>query len=126
MVNWCKACLGAKTTGWIPRWNWLVEEIKWSFPSLLKYIVEDINCEACGGDGYAKPPGWPDKEEMASRRPPSPGALIGNASFPAPPPSISSPIKHDGCDEPRGIIQPAPPDCLLFREVYTNSSGPKK
>jgi hypothetical protein len=46
--NNCKGCRGYGTTGWL----W------WSKP-----------CEACGGDGRQKPPGWPDREAMARMRP---------------------------------------------------------
>lgn len=32
-----------------------------------------IPCASCGGDGYAKPPGWPDEKEINRLRPkPSP------------------------------------------------------
>lgn len=31
-----------------------------------------ITCPECGGDGYAKPPGWPDKAKMARFKPISP------------------------------------------------------
>jgi hypothetical protein len=31
-----------------------------------------IVCPECGGDGLAKPPGWPDKAEMARLRPTPP------------------------------------------------------
>jgi hypothetical protein len=45
----------------------------WQLWKLYRPFVE---CDACGGDGYAKPPGWPDEKEMA--KPPK--------SPPAPPP----------------------------------------
>ena len=28
-----------------------------------------ITCPACGGDGYSKPPGWPDEAEIQRLRP---------------------------------------------------------
>lgn len=33
-----------------------------------------VKCEECGGDGYSKPPGWPDEAEMRLLRPPAPPA----------------------------------------------------
>ncbi len=121
MINWCEACRGAKITGWIPRWEWLVEEIRWSYPSLLKYVVKDINCKACGGDGYAKPPGWPDREAMNRLRPwplpPMTTPVVNGLWFDPPttePPSL--PPRHAGCDEPRGVLKPIPPKTHLIRE----------
>lgn len=48
-------------------------------------------CDLCGGDGYAKPPGWPDQEEMRRRRPKPPG----------PPPNV-----RPRCAWCRGEIDP--------------------
>jgi hypothetical protein len=31
-----------------------------------------VECDACGGDGYAKPHGWPDKEAMQRLKPTPP------------------------------------------------------
>lgn len=57
-VNICDKCAG---TGWMkdPRAKW------WQF-------WLSIPCDACGGDGQAKPPGWPDQAEMDRLRPPAP------------------------------------------------------
>lgn len=109
MVNWCKICRGAKTTGWIPRWNWLVEEIRWSFPSLLKYVVKD--CKACGGDGYAKPPGWPDEKEMKRLRPSGwkPRPSMGNFGW----------YDRPKTELPRMLLRPVPPKTRLIREGCT-------
>ncbi len=71
VVNTCRYCSGRGFNGFIPRWGWLIEEIAWSlFPWILNHVVAD--CAVCGGDGYAKPPGWPDREEMERLRPVSP------------------------------------------------------
>lgn len=32
-------------------------------------VWKTITCPACGGDGKAKPPGWPDKKEIERLRP---------------------------------------------------------
>lgn len=49
MTNWCDTCRGG---GLVPdparRW--------WQF-------WRGVRCAACGGDGRAKPPGWPDRAE---------------------------------------------------------------
>jgi hypothetical protein len=37
---------------------------------------KNIPCPDCGGDGFAKPPGWPDKAEMDRLRPAPP---VGSA-----------------------------------------------
>lgn len=69
-VNWCEKCFGKSLEpGRIPdpdrRW--------WQF-------WKTVPCNACGGDGYAKPPGWPDRDEMERLRP----------SLPPPPPKVCS------------------------------------
>lgn len=60
MINWCRKCNGSGFLGWIPRWEWLVDGVIGTW--FEQFIAHD--CEACGGDGYAKPPGWPDENEM--------------------------------------------------------------
>lgn len=35
-----------------------------------------VTCDTCGGDGYAKPPGWPDRLEIDRLRPPVGGSAI--------------------------------------------------
>ena len=56
VINWCNKCNGFGHVR-IGRW--------WKFSREL--------CDACGGDGFAKPPGWPDRKEMARLRPSPPG-----------------------------------------------------
>lgn len=67
MTNWCVQC-GGSGRAWYrkPRW----------------WLWRRGYCGACGGDGVAKPPGWPDPVKMkrirellarrAARRPPPP------------------------------------------------------
>lgn len=53
-----------------------------------------ITCPDCGGDGFSKPPGWPNQAEMDRLRPPPPsgqgGAWYPPATSP-PPPSPPAP-----------------------------------
>lgn len=60
-VNGCRTCgpgspyrgLGTVHDPAAPRWKfWKV-----------------VDCPDCGGDGYAKPPGWPDEAEIRRLRP---------------------------------------------------------
>lgn len=57
MRRWCENCGGyGRGTVQDPLVPW------WKF-------WRRIDCPACGGDGHAKPPGWPDREKMAELRP---------------------------------------------------------
>lgn len=67
-VNTCEYCRGRGITGWIPRWEWILDSI-WG-TIWEKFVIED--CNYCGGDGISKPPGWPDKKGMYNHRPPRP------------------------------------------------------
>ena len=40
----------------------ILKHFMWLFQSV-------VLCDACGGDGYAKPPGWPDPEEIERLKP---------------------------------------------------------
>ena len=75
MINYCRKCDGFKTIP-APTRHW------WQF---WKFVP----CDACGGDGIAKPPGWPDEAEIARLRP----------KPPAPPP------------------KPMPPQIIVIRET---------
>ncbi|KKL82273.1 hypothetical protein LCGC14_1986440 [marine sediment metagenome] len=35
-------------------------------------LWKTVPCDACGGDGFAKPPGWPDRAEIDRLRPDPP------------------------------------------------------
>ncbi len=71
-MHWeCRGCRGIgyvliKNTDaeWWAFWHWLTK----------------LQCDACGGDGHAKPTGWPDEAEMKRFRPKPP------KSPPPPPP----------------------------------------
>lgn len=58
--NYCSTCRGGGIVANTSR-KW------WQF-------WKSVLCVKCGGDGYAKPPGWPDEAEMARWRPPAPPA----------------------------------------------------
>lgn len=63
MVNWCNAYSRyGYGRGSVPDPG----QAWWQF---WKHIA----CPACGGDGIAKPPGWPNQAEMDRLRPPPPG-----------------------------------------------------
>ena len=86
MRNWCRTC---NAKGWVG-WLWWPKK-----------------CEACGGDGEAKPPGWPDKDAMQRLRP-------------APPqPSRVAPLERqdDGELQRRIALLEARCDCLS-RSLY--------
>lgn len=62
--NYCRACgidCSSPGTGYVndPAAPW------WAF-------WRRIPCSRCGGDGYAKPPGWPDPGLMRELRPSPP------------------------------------------------------
>lgn len=96
--NYCRTCgnnSGSPGSGTVPdpsrKW--------WQF-------WKRIPCASCGGDGYAKPPGWPDRNEMTRMRPAPPPP-------PCPPrrePTVSGRLSHitthsecsrPGCNKPR-------------------------
>ena len=58
MRNYCRKCGGYGQIN-NPDMSW------WK-------LWDRIECLSCGGDGFAKPPGWPDREEMKRLRPPVP------------------------------------------------------
>lgn len=63
-VNYCRVCGSSPRRpgrGWLhdPMYHWL---------KFWKIII----CPNCGGDGYAKPPGWPDEQAMRALRPTPP------------------------------------------------------
>ena len=57
MINFCSKCDGFGKIAASNHW--------WEFWKM-------VPCPACGGDGHAKPPGWPDKVEMKRLRPDPP------------------------------------------------------
>lgn len=71
--NFCKKC-GAVGRMPDPQRKW------WQF-------WKTVPCDACGGGGFAKPPGWPDCAEMERLRP----------NPPPPPPSPPPPATHADC-----------------------------
>ena len=71
--NWCMKCgfsSGSVGTGRMPdpQRKW------WQF-------WKTVPCDACGGDGFRKSPGWPDRAEMERLRPDPPP--------PPPPPPLN-------------------------------------
>ena len=64
----CMACYGSGLTGWCPQW----------LANLLDVFVEVRDdsklhrCLECGGDGVAKPKGWPSRRLINKYRPQAP------------------------------------------------------
>ncbi len=65
--NSCRGCTPAGVRGRAPGSGSVAEPGRpcWAF-------WRRVTCPACGGDGMAKLPGWPDREEMRRRRPKGP------------------------------------------------------
>jgi len=55
MKNYCKTCNGSGKVSKSPWWFW-----------------NKNRCPDCGGDGYQKPPGWPDRAKMDMFKPKPP------------------------------------------------------
>lgn len=87
MKNFCRSCDGRGIHGILPRWDWILDGAEGSW--LERFVVSD--CEACGGDGFAKPPGWPNRDEIERLRP--------RVSYPPP--------------------KPKKPETILVREGFT-------